>query len=119
MKLNEYARKAETFITRSSDNETYLILGICAECGELADKVAKAIRKEEAEIQDNSLFYMGCEDADKKCEDIALEIGDILWFTSQIARKFGFSLEEIAQMNLRKLAGRQQRGTIIGNGDHR
>lgn len=52
-------------------------------------------------------------------ESLAYEIGDILWQTAGIAKALGFSLDEIAMMNLNKLASRKERGVIDGNGDNR
>ena len=47
------------------------------------------------------------------------ELGDIMWSCAQIAHRFGWSLDEVAQMNLAKLADRAKRGKIIGEGDDR
>ena len=52
-------------------------------------------------------------------ESLAYEIGDILWQTVGIAKALGFSLDEITMMNLNKLASRESRGVIDGNGDNR
>jgi uncharacterized protein YdbL (DUF1318 family) len=35
----------------------------------------------------------------------------------RLAKVYGYSLEEIAQMNLDKLAARKAAGTIVGDGD--
>lgn len=47
------------------------------------------------------------------------ELGDNLWYLSELADKLGLSLEEIAQENLDKLASRQERGVLRGEGDER
>ena len=41
MELNEYQKKAMTTSTEKSDNATYMLFGLMAEVGEIADKVAK------------------------------------------------------------------------------
>ena len=51
--------------------------------------------------------------------DIADELGDVLWFVAMMAHRLGFSLEEVMRRNLGKLADRQNRGVIIGDGDKR
>lgn len=48
-----------------------------------------------------------------------LEAGDILWQLAGLCSVMGWDLEQIALMNLEKLASRQKRGVIDGNGDNR
>jgi NTP pyrophosphatase (non-canonical NTP hydrolase) len=50
---------------------------------------------------------------------MAKELGDVLWYVSQLASELGLELEDIAQANLEKLLSRQQRGVLSGNGDER
>jgi NTP pyrophosphatase (non-canonical NTP hydrolase) len=50
---------------------------------------------------------------------LKLELGDVLWYVAQLASELGFSLDEIAQANLDKLASRAARNVIAGSGDHR
>lgn len=45
MELNEYQEQAMTTCTESSQNFSYMMLNLVGEVGELASKVAKAIRK--------------------------------------------------------------------------
>ena len=47
------------------------------------------------------------------------EIGDILWQTAGLANVMGVTLEDVAQENLAKLASRQRRNVIDGDGDER
>ncbi|MBU4141821.1 hypothetical protein KKE99_03030, partial [Patescibacteria group bacterium] len=51
--------------------------------------------------------------------EIAKELGDVLWYVSQIASELGLSLEEAASENLKKLFSRKDRGVIKGSGDNR
>lgn len=55
MTLNDYQEKAMTTCTASSNNDAYALFGLVAEVGELADKVAKAVRKGEIELHDNDI----------------------------------------------------------------
>jgi hypothetical protein len=52
-------------------------------------------------------------------EEMALEAGDALWQLAGVIKRLGYTMEEVAQMNLDKLASRAKRGKIEGNGDHR
>lgn len=127
MRLNEYQEKAMMTNAASSDNDTYSLFGLVAEVGELADKVAKGVRKEIIEITGDDIVrgakswgkgeptdeYAAIEEGMKK------ELGDVLWFVAHFAQRFGWPLEEVAQLNLDKLADRAKRGVIIGDGDNR
>ncbi len=108
MTLNEYQEGARrTAIYPSNQNIIYPTLGLTGEAGEVADKVKKVIRDNDQEF------------TTERKRDIALELGDVLWYAASLAHDLGYSLEEIAQMNLDKLASRMNRGKIHGSGDER
>lgn len=108
MKLNEYQQKAlETAIYSKEFSIIYPALGMCGEAGEVADKVKKVIR-------DNNQEF-----TPEKKNEIAKEIGDVLWYCATLANDLGFTLEQIAEMNYEKLKSRQQRGKLNGSGDNR
>lgn len=117
MELNEYQEKAMTTCMESSNNFSYMFLNLVGEVGELASKVAKHIRKEKAYITENYLFTELCTWDEE--EDLKKEAGDILWQLSGLCRVMDWKLEDVAQMNLEKLASRKQRNVIDGNGDNR
>lgn len=124
MTLNEYQTRAMTTCTESSDNDTYALFGLMAEVGELADKVAKAKRKGLISVQGDMILptIPSAENAEAFNEFVKgyiKELGDVLWFVALLATMSGKSLEDVAQMNLEKLADRAKRGVIIGNGDNR
>lgn len=120
MELKEYQKRAMSTCTESSNNFSYMMLNLVGEVGEFASKVAKEIRKERMTINDSKLQmtegnYMKVDFE----EDLKKEAGDILWEISGLCSVMGWSLEDIAQMNLDKLASRKERGVIVGNGDNR
>ena len=129
MTLNEYQRRAMSTRTQSSDNFTYMALGLVAEVGELADKVAKAVRKMRLSIDNNQLQLTDewiqswtqkeAEEYEKLMKGIKAELGDIMWFVSGLAEGLDIPLDDLAQDNLAKLADRKTRGVIIGDGDNR
>ncbi len=105
----------------SCDNFAYMMLNLVGEVGEFASKVAKGVRRENTYIGSNDLFYTE-EGADNSEEDEALlkaEAGDILWQLSGLCHVMGWTLDDVAAANLAKLRGRQERGTIDGEGDQR
>lgn len=107
--LNEYqtAALSTAYGIPSDIDVLYSALGMCGEAGEVADKVKKVIR------DDNRQF------SDEKRREIAKEIGDVLWYCGVLSHYLGYSLDEIAQMNIDKLKSRIERGKLGGNGDNR
>ena len=47
------------------------------------------------------------------------ELGDVLWYLTQICTELDLSLEEVAEQNITKLFDRLERGVIGGEGDVR
>ena len=113
MELKEYKHSAMSTCTPSSFNFDYMFCNLVGEVGEFGSKVAKAIRKEEAHV--NEAGYL--EVFGELERNLKLEAGDILWQLAGLVSVMGWDLEEIAQMNLDKLKARKQAGTIVGSGD--
>ncbi|QEY31677.1 hypothetical protein EVJ50_04885 [Synechococcus sp. RSCCF101] len=88
-------------------NAIYPTLGLCGEAGEVAEKVKKVMRDR------GGVFDQASRD------QLLLELGDVLWYVAQLSSELGFSLEQVGQANLSKLAGRAERGTLGGDGDNR
>jgi len=55
----------------------------------------------------------------EQARGLALEIGDVMFYIAAIAGDIGYSLEEIADMNIAKLEDRQHRNMLSGSGDNR
>ena len=120
MELNEYQRRAMETCIPSCRNFSYMMLNLVGEVGEFAGKIAKAIRKQDAAIDHNSLLTESRHVmTDEKITELRKEAGDVLWQLSGLCRVMGWSLEEVAEENLEKLADRKQRGVIDGSGDER
>lgn len=109
LSLNDY-QQAALKTTRGHDqpDELYhLLLGLVGETGEVAEKFKKLVRDKNADL----------EQLDR--DDIAKELGDIMWYLAVLSDFLGVPLEDIGQKNLKKLASRQQRGVLGGSGDNR
>ena len=120
MTLKDYQEKAMTTCMPSSENFSYMFLNLVGEVGEFASKVAKHIRKENIYIGgsgNNLIPEIPYEEWLIHDRELMKEAGDILWQLSGLCAVMDWSLEEIAQMNLDKLAARKAVGTIDGNGD--
>lgn len=85
----------------------YLSLGMCSEAGEVAGKVKKIIRDDGRII------------SSEKREELSKEIGDVLWYVSQLALELDIPLSKIAKDNLAKLSKRLVENKISGSGDNR
>ncbi len=109
MTFEEYQKKSrETAIYPNKDNNfIYPTLGLSGEAGEIAEKIKKVLRDDKGII------------GKEKKEEIKKELGDVLWYISQLATELGLSLDEIALENINKLTSRKKRGKLRGSGDNR
>jgi NTP pyrophosphatase (non-canonical NTP hydrolase) len=101
--FSDYQSKAgENAIYPRETPLQYLALGAAGEAGEIADKVKKKERDDKIDE-----------------EDLAKEIGDVLWYLSQLAEELEVSFGDIAEQNLDKICDRDERDKISGSGDNR
>mgnify|MGYP002519587680 CR=1 FL=1 len=124
MELNEYQDKAMSTCMNTCSNFSYMMLNLVGEVGELASKIAKAVRRETGMMDGPNFYYYKHQDerspsSEVLYEELQKELGDILWQTAGFAYVMGWTLEEIAQRNLDKLSSRKKRGVIDGDGDNR
>lgn len=85
----------------------YPTLGLVNEAGEVAGKIKKVFRDKDGQINEETR------------EALKAELGDVLWYISQVATELDLSLDEIAEGNIAKLLDRLERGKIKGDGDNR
>jgi len=109
MTFEEYQKLSrETAIYPDKDkNFVYPTLGLVGEAGEVAEKIKKILRDKNSVIDEET----------KK--ELAKELGDVLWYLSQLITELNLSLDEIASLNINKLSSRKERGTLHGSGDNR
>ena len=100
------ARKTAIYPSLGS-NYIYPTLGLVGESGEVAEKVKKVIR------DNNGVFDQ------ERIVGLKKELGDVLWYVSNICSELNLSLEDIAEENLNKLKKRSLEGKIKGSGDNR
>ena len=102
--LDQYQEQAKATAVYPYDQVmNYLVAGLAGEVGELASIFAKHWRG----------------DGDLNHDHAKAELGDVLWFVAMLAEQLDTDLSTVAQGNLDKLADRQQRGKLKGNGDNR
>lgn len=103
MEFFEYQHKAVSFAVYPATHKVlYPTLGLCGESGEVAEKVKKQVR--------DGVFNR---------HEVAKELGDVLWYLTNVCNDIGYNLEEIAKMNIEKLDSRKDRNKIQGSGDNR
>jgi NTP pyrophosphatase (non-canonical NTP hydrolase) len=85
----------------------YPSLGLVNEAGEVAGKIKKVFRDKGGEINEETRSALKA------------ELGDVLWYVSQVCSELNLSLDEVAEYNLTKLFDRLERNVILGDGDQR
>lgn len=99
--IQEFAIYPDAF-SGSKNELMYLALGLAGEAGEVAEKIKKYYR-------DGVLMP----------SDLVKELGDVMWYLSQMATAINTPLWHVANTNIQKLASRKQRDVLGGNGDDR
>ena len=90
-------------ITKGMTRQVENILGLVGEAGEVAEKLKKSFR-------DGAVL-------DK--EGMIKELGDVLFYVAACANFYGSTLEKVANLNMKKLNSRKERGVLKGSGDNR
>lgn len=109
MDFKEYQEKSRKTALYPKIGESYIYpaLGLGDESGEVLGKIKKVFRDKDGVLDDDTKSAL------KK------ELGDVLWYLSQLSTELGLSLDEIAQANIEKLRSRMDRGVLHGSGDNR
>lgn len=85
----------------------YCVHGLTSEAGEVAGLLKKIIRDNNGQI------------TSEQSVKLLKELGDVLWYVSQICNELDFSMSGVAAENINKLAARKAHGTLSGSGDNR
>ncbi len=104
MLVDYYQARAMEFRLGTAD-ETYALLNLSGEVGELMSTIAKFIR-------DGG-------DIEQHHTDVKKELGDILWMVAAVAKDYNLSMSDICKSNILKLESRKSRDTIQGSGNDR
>ena len=108
MQLDDFQQAARrTAVYADRRRVIYPALGLASEAGEVCGKIKKVLRDRGGDL---GQVPVGA---------LRDELGDVLWYVAVLAADLGLSLDEIAARNLEKLASRQQRDRLGGEGDHR
>lgn len=109
MTLDDYQQLAlRTAAPKDKKNELFhLLLGLCGEAGEIAEKAKKIVRDKDSDF------------SQLDTDDLTKELGDVLWHVAVIADYFDIPFDVVGAKNIEKLASRLERGTLGGSGDNR
>jgi NTP pyrophosphatase (non-canonical NTP hydrolase) len=113
---NSRLENTENSLSRISDmlsNDTI------SESKTLSDKEISLLYTSLGVIDESLELFSKMVDPDVKKEEIAKEIGDVLWYLSQLSTELELSLGRIAKDNLEKLKSRKERSVLTGDGDNR
>lgn len=103
--INEYQNKIIEFAIYPKDQALlYLSAGLGSETGEVLGKIKKRVRDGQGPNYN---------------EDIKAELGDVMWYVSQLASLHGINMSDVLNANVEKLSSRTARGQIRGSGDIR
>ena len=111
--IDEYQEfTATTAMYRGPLNSTpeqlaYCMFGLTGEVGEIAEKFKKKLRGGGSLTE-----FVGD-------NEIAKELGDVMWYLVNMADVLGYDASAILKLNVAKLRDRQARGVIDGEGDNR
>jgi len=83
----------------------YLALGLASEAGEVAGVVKKFLRDDTPKMEFD--------------EKILKELGDTMWYLSQLHNELDYLMSVTAAENINKLRSRQDRNKLQGSGDDR
>ncbi len=100
----------------------YLTMGLASEAGEVAGKSSKLIRGDYTDIADDpadSDVQKMRVNVEEFHEDLWKEMGDVMWFLSELCNLTGTTLEHLMAQNIKKLEARQKAETLKGSGDNR
>ena len=102
--MDEYQHAAFKYRVDNASPEER-VMGLFEESGEIAGVFKRLLR--------------GDYSPDVAVTKLHKELGDVLWYLSQIALDNGWKLSEIAAENIDKLTSRQIRGKILGTSSER
>lgn len=109
MTFNDYQKEANktAIYPDRGHNFVYPVLGILGEAGEVAEKIKKIWRDKNNIINEEDKI------------EIKKEIGDVLWYLSQLATELEIDFDDVANTNILKINSRLEHQQTHGNGDNR
>lgn len=101
MNLSSYESFVKNNSGKFSDDTAYCVIAINGEAGEIAEWYKKYTLR-------------GNPGGEFSHKDLALELGDVLWYVTKLAQVNGWSLSDIMEMNFAKISDRKINGKVVG-----
>ncbi|HSX07875.1 MAG TPA: nucleoside triphosphate pyrophosphohydrolase family protein [Candidatus Saccharimonadales bacterium] len=110
MTFDEYQKQALTTAVNDPNPlmaKTIWAMGVAGEAGEVVEKWKKIVAYKDGKTTQEDI------------DELAKELGDVVWYIAVLAHTLGLSFEDVMQRNVTKLQSRKDRGVIKGRGDNR
>ena len=109
MTFNDYQKETNktAIYPDRGHNFVYPVLGMMGEAGEVAEKIKKVWRDKNNVVSNEDKL------------EIKKEMGDVLWYLSQLAEELEIDFDDVAQTNINKTQSRMTRNLLHGSGDNR
>lgn len=110
MTFDEYQKQALTTAHNTYEplmERTIWAMGVAGEAGEVVEKWKKIVAYKEGKVTKEDI------------DELAKELGDVVWYIAVMADSLGLSFDDIMTRNVEKLKSRKARGVIKGKGDNR
>src|SRR5216117_2210904 len=99
MTFDEYQKQALTTADNNYEPlmaKTIWAMGVAGEAGEVVEKWKKIVAYDDGKL------------TQEKLDELAKELGDVVWYIAVMAHSLGFSFEDIMQRNVEKLKSRKK-----------
>ena len=107
--FNEYQKKCKktAIYPKIGRSFVYPTLGLVGEAAEVSEKIKKLFRDRGGKL------------TEEYKTEIAKELGDVMWYIAQLSTELNIKLSDVIKYNLEKIASRQIREKLHGDGDNR
>ena len=106
----------------SNGDPIFYILGMLEEAGEIAGICKRVLRGDYGELVKSDAqrgnWYLAFRNEDVLL-DLTKEKGDEHWYSTGLLNSLGITLNDVENINMKKLKERLEKGKIMGKGDNR
>lgn len=127
MNLLDYVHAVRSTAKLPETDVNYFLVGLAGEVGEVMNQWQKILRgddpasglRAEGSANQSEELVVTYQISDERRARLIEELGGVAWFWTAACLALGHSPESVLAQNAMKLASRQKRGVIKGDGDAR